>query len=130
MTRGPLPKKAITKAREIALDRGILLDTGDLADSHYEFSLFCPGSTVYVHIRRIRRHVATPQDIEQEYGEDVGRIRRVPETPVASREIWVLSPWGTWQFFRVHNDCLVEIRRDGAPAAGPAPGSTLPAAQK
>jgi len=130
MTRGPLPKKAITKARVIATGRGILLDTGDLEESHYEFSLFCPGSTVYVHIRRIRKHVATPEDIKREFGEDIGRIRRVPETPVASREIWVLSPWGIWQFFRIYNDCIVEIRRDGLPVIGPAPGGTLPETPK
>ncbi len=129
MTRGPLPKKAITKAREIGLDRGILLDAGDLEESHYEFSLFCPGSTVYVHVRRIRRHVTTPEEVKEEFGEDIGRIRRVPETPVASREIWVLSPWGSWQFFRIYNDSVVEIRRDGAPVIGPAPGGTLPAAK-
>lgn len=125
MTRGPLPKKAIALAREIALGRGPVLGTEDLAEPQCDLLIFSPCCTVYVHIRRIRAHVVTPRDFEREFFGDIGRIRRVPETPVTSREIWVLSPWNAWQYFRVYDDRIAEIRRDGAPAAGtspPAPG--------
>lgn len=123
MTRGPLPKKAIAQAREIALGRGPVLGTGDLTEPQCDLLIFSPGCTAYVHIRRIRTHVTSLQDFAREFGEDIGRLRRLPQTPVTSREIWVLSPWNAWQYFRIYDDRLAEIRRDGATLAGtPSPG--------
>jgi hypothetical protein len=115
MTRGPLPKKAIVAAQERAALRGTVLDARELGESHYDLILFNCGCTVFVRVKRIRTHVTEPGEIEAMFREDVIQVRRVPKTPVVSREIWVLSPWGCWQYFQVIDDRIVEIRRDGAP---------------
>ena len=36
-------------------------------------------------------------------------------TPIVSREIWVVTPWKTWQYFQVPDDRIVEVRCDGQP---------------
>jgi hypothetical protein len=43
------------------------------------------------------------------FNEVILQLRRLPKTAVVSREIWVLSPWKTWQYFQVLDDRIVEI---------------------
>jgi len=134
MTRGPLPKKAISAAQDIGSKRGMVLDAVGMQESHHDFTIFGTSCTVFVRVKRIRTHVTDPQEIAEMFGEDILQIRRVPKTPVVSREIWTLSPWNCWQYFLVLDDKIVEIRRDGTPvlpvvpAAGerPAPISPVP----
>jgi len=115
MTRGPLPKKAINKAQENAMRRGRVLSVDEMKESHYDFTIYGSCCTVYVRIKRIRTHVATPEDIGKDFDEDVRMIRRIPMTPVVAREIWALTPWGCWQYFLIPDDRIVEIHRDGTP---------------
>ncbi|MCX6692319.1 MAG: hypothetical protein NTW33_09815 [Methanoregula sp.] len=111
----------------------MVFDAAEVQKSHYDFIIFGPGCTEFVRVKRIRTHVTDPQEIAKIFGEDVLQIRRVPKTPVVSREIWVLSPWNSWQYFLVLDARIIEIRRDGTPvlpampAAGERPAPTNPA---
>lgn len=115
MTRGPQPLLAIREARKIAGERGEIGDGEMLMTSHYNFIIFCRGCTIFVRIRRAHSHISTPQDIMAMFRNDILQFRILPKTPVTSRELWVLSPWGTWQYFRVDDTQLSEIQRDGKP---------------
>lgn len=115
MTRGPQPLMAIGLAHEIARQRGVVLDKAFKQKSHYDFILFTTCFTVFVRVKRIRAHLSNPQDIAMMFSEEILQIRRIPKTPVVSREIWVLSPWKTWQYFQILDDRIVEIRCDGQP---------------
>jgi len=95
--------------------RGIVQDMAEVQESHADFIIFGEGSTIFVRVRRILVHIINPADFERQYSADISRIRRVPGTPVVSREIWVLSPWGCWQYFRVLDDGIIEVRRNGDP---------------
>jgi len=115
MTRGPLPKKAIDKAQDNAGRRGMVVRAEEMTEFHHDFIIFGQGCTIYVRIKRIRTHVASPEEIAEQFREDVRLIRFVPLTPVTAREIWTLSPWGCWQYFRILDDRIIEIHRDGTP---------------
>ena len=115
MTRGPQPIMAIRGAQEIASRRGVVLDKPVLKASHYDFILLTPASTIFVRIKRIRTHVSSPQEIAMLFWEEVLQIRKIPKTPVISREIWVLSPWNIWQYFQILDERIVEVRCDGQP---------------
>ena len=115
MTRGPQPLMAIHGAQEIACRRGAVLDKPVLQRSHYDFIVFTAGVTVFVRVKRIRTHISSPQEIARMFSEEIRQLRRIPETPVVSREIWVLSPWKTWQYFQIPDDQIVEVRCDGQP---------------
>jgi len=106
---------AIRGAQEIASRRGVVLDTPVLQRSRYDFILFTAGCTVFVRVRRIRSHVSNPQEIARMFIEDIHQIRRIPKTAVISRELWILSPWKTWQYFGIFDDRIGEIRCDGKP---------------
>ena len=115
MTRGPQPLMAIAGAQEIARQRGIVLDKIALQRSHYDFVLFTASCTVFVRVKRIRTHISNPQEIARMFCEEIQQLRTVPKTPVVSREIWVVSPWKTWQYFQILDDRIVEVRCDGQP---------------
>jgi hypothetical protein len=115
MTRGPQPLMAIAGAQEIACRRGVVLDKTAIQRSHYDFVLFITGCTVFVRVKRIRTHISNPQEIARMFGEEIQLLRTVPKTPVVSREIWVVSPWKTWQYFQISDDRIVEMRCDGQP---------------
>jgi hypothetical protein len=106
---------AIAAAQEIAKQRGVVLDKTTLQRSNYNFILFNAGCTVFVRVKRIRTHISNPQEIARMFCEEIQQLRSVPETPVVSREIWVVSPWKTWQYFQVSDDRIVEVRCDGLP---------------
>jgi hypothetical protein len=124
MTRGPQPLMAIRMAQEIACRRGVVLDKTALQRSRYDFVLFIAGCTVFVRVKRIRTHISNPQEIARMFTEEIQQLRTVPETPVISREIWLVSPWKTWQYFQISDDRIVEVRCDGQPVM-PLNGGTL-----
>lgn len=115
MTRGPRPLRAIATAQEIAKQRGIVLENTTLQRSRYDFVLFTEDCTVFVRVRRIRTHISNPQDIARMFSEEIRQLRTVPNTSVVSREIRVVSPWKTWQYFQVSDDRIVEVRCNGQP---------------
>lgn len=47
------------------------------------------------------------------FTEDIQQLRTVPKTPVVFREILVVSPGKTWQYFRISDDRIVVVRCDG-----------------
>ena len=57
----------------------------------------------------------TPEDCAAEYRLDLLRLRRIPLNGANARELWLLTPWGTWQYFRILDDRVIEIRADGTP---------------
>lgn len=135
MTRGPLPKKAIAAAQEIAASRGTVLDLPELAETRQDFVLFRPDCTVFVRIKRIRTRITNPEEIGRMFRDDVLLSRNIPLTPTVSRQIWTLSPWGRWQYFAILNDRIIGVRRDGTPVlpaaadagSGPARAGVSPA---
>ena len=106
---------AIHGAQEIAHQRGVVLDKAGMLASHYDFIIFKESCTVFVRVMRIRAHISNPQEIARLFNEEILQLRRVPKTAGVSREIWVLSPWKTWQYFQVLDDRIVEIHGDGQP---------------
>ena len=104
---------AIAAAQETACRRGVVLDKTVIQRSPYDFILFIAGCTVFVRVKRIRTHISNPQEIARMFSEEIQQLRTVPKTPVVSREIWVVSPWKTWQYFQISDDRIVEVRCDG-----------------
>jgi len=115
MTPGPEPREAIREAIKNALARGTGLDRDLLLEARFQFILFCSGLTVFVLVKRTRVHITSPEDCAAEYWREILRLRRVPLNGVVARELWLLNPWGTWQYFRILDDRVIEIRADGTP---------------
>ncbi len=118
MIRGPLPHEAIRQAIDHAAGRGTVMDRDLFQRARLGFIIFCMNLTVFVRVRRSRSHVLRPEDLAAEFPADVRMLRGIPLTRVIARELWLLAPWGTWQYFRIFDDRIVEIRGDGIPFTG------------
>jgi len=51
--------------------------------------------------------------IIRDYREDIRRLRFVCHDATVSLELWLRSRYGTWRFFRIENDNVFEIDREG-----------------
>lgn len=129
MTKGRHPDRALEKAANIAVKRGLVhlykRGRGLLAD----FSITTREFKAEVKLKRMRRIRLTAAGLEREAAEELAGLRFYPASREISRELWVYSPDYFWRFFRVTETGLVEIGRDGlvlqpkVPPGTPASGS-------
>jgi hypothetical protein len=66
--------------------------------------------------------LATIQDLAEYYQKEIAQLRVIARDAAITAELWLRSKHGTWRFFRVTPNSLVEIDRDGTPVMS---GQTL-----
>ena len=90
----------------------------------FDFVIFSRFCTWFIKVHRTRSNLSELWDILQLCTADIHDFRMMPESAVSARELWVLAPHGTWQFFRITADAVTEIRSDGS--AMPGTSSSFP----
>lgn len=119
MTRGRSPTTALAEAEVIAGRRGeVRLFPGRRIDA-FDLIIFEDHRTTFVKMKRSLTAFSWPLEVLQQYQRDIAHLHRVPLTLVTAREFWVRHPNGTWQFFLIRHDSVIEIQADGTytPAA-------------
>lgn len=110
MARGRPPGQALKEAKAIALRQG-----GKICENTkgrgllYDFTIHFMLVTIAVAVKRTRVVTSDHTQILAGCKKEIARLRRVPASSVFVRELWVRSPIGTWQYFLVLDDLLVEI---------------------
>lgn len=123
MTPGPRPKKAIEEALTIAARRGLVLDVSRHRGFFCDLLLFPGPRVVFIRVGRSRTHACEPCEIERPFREAIRELRAVPQDTTTSREMHIIAPWGAWQYFRIDDDGIIEVRSDGTPLLQAGPGS-------
>jgi hypothetical protein len=118
MTRGRPPKKACREACNSAAQRGVVLDAAGFAGSRVDFILFFRHRVIVVRVTRSHSRISSPQELAIQFSSGIAGLRKVPLTAVVSRELWVLLPWGTWQYFLIGDDSITEIHEDSGKISG------------
>lgn len=118
MTRGPQPQKAIQKAHDIGSRRGTVINALYASENLIDLTVFCAYVTVFVKVKRSRSNIRDLRDIMAQYPREIMQLRKIPQTVVAYRELWVLSPHGSWSYYRIYDDAIVEVRCDGTVITG------------
>ncbi len=113
MTRGRRPVNAMVEAVEIANRRGSVEQVTGKRDCAFDFIIIEPYRNVFVKVKRSQTSFTYPLEILHHYEREIASLHRVALTNVTAREFWVRSPKGTWQFFLVRHDSVLEIRADG-----------------
>lgn len=113
MTRGRKPLLGLREAEEIGRGRGETLLTPGRREDYFELVVAEEERTVFVRVKRSRTKLIDPKNILIAYRREIIRLRKIPLTAVVARELWVRSPEGCWQFFRILGDRIIEIREDG-----------------
>jgi len=113
MTRGRPPRQAIREAKAIAEKLGTIVEIPCSSGSPADLMIFCTHVTFYIRVKRTRSHISDIADIVGKYKKELLFLCTIPLTDVAIRELWVRSPRGSWQYFRLLKDGIMEIRNDG-----------------
>lgn len=113
MTRGRKPLIALREAGQIARKRGdtrhFMHEPGMICN----FVIYCLGFVAHVRIKRVTRLRCTHAVIEREAMDALVELRAIASGPGISRELWVYLPRGSFRFFRVTDNGLIELERDG-----------------
>lgn len=133
MTRGKSPNAALAEAEVIAGRRGeVRLVPGRRGDA-FDLIIFEKHRTIFVRIKRSLTTFTWPLEVLHQYQREIAHVHRVPLTLVTVREFWVRHPNGTWQFFLIRHDSIIEIRAGGTytpdeviPAIIPGPAESCP----
>jgi hypothetical protein len=128
MSRGPQPLEAQEESQSIAERRGHLQRYQHRKGNICDFTIMCPGIVCFVCAMRLVKLSSMPEDILHDYAEVIGDLRFIASSPAISRELWLRSPRGAWRFFRILNDGIIELDKDGMPlanGAGPVKESSL-----
>ena len=113
MTRGRRPVNALIEAVEIANRRGSVEQVTGKRDRAFDFIIIEPYRNVFVKVKRSHTSFTYLLEILHRYEREIASLHRVALTNATAREFWVRSPKGTWQFFLVRHDSVMEIRADG-----------------
>jgi hypothetical protein len=66
--------------------------------------------------------LAATRQLADDFKEEIAQLRIIARDAATTAELWLRSKHGTWRFFLVTPDSLVEIDRDGKPVVS---GQTL-----
>jgi hypothetical protein len=118
MSRGPLPKRALDTAIEIAEQRGIVQKAERGPVFLYDFTIVGTSPVAFIRVKYFPRILALLDEIAAEFRHEIHLLRSITRGAAVSLELWLRSRHGTWRFFRVAADGIVELGRDGRPPGG------------
>ncbi len=119
MTRGRPPDQALREAKAIALRQQKICENTKGRGLLYDFTIHFALVTIAVCVKRTQVVLSDKAQIITSCQREIARLRKVPASPVFIRELWVRSPVGTWQFFLVLEDDIMEIPPYLLPGTGP-----------
>ena len=126
MIRTARPHRALPEAIAIARERGKVQIAVRGPEARYHFTIDATTTGAFVRVRFTPRILAEAADIAFVFREEIVRLRAIMRDVALTRELWLRSKHGTWRFFRVTADGIVEIDRfgrdlpeDGGAGAGP-----------
>jgi hypothetical protein len=113
MSRGRRPRSVLRDAVPIALQRGTIQMAEPGPDSLFDFMIAGTKPVAIVCVKYTEHIRALLEEISRECDDKIQRLRSIAHDTTLSCELWVRSRYGTWRFFRVTADAIVEIGRDG-----------------
>jgi len=113
MTRGPRPHRAITEAVPIAKARGIVQMATSGPERIFDIAIISKIPVTFSRVMFAPDILATIQDLADYYNQEIAQLRVIARDVAITAELWLRSRHGTWRFFLVTPNSLVEIDRDG-----------------
>jgi hypothetical protein len=112
-SRGSRPRRVLPAALSLARQRGSVQQSRISREALYHFTILTGGLAAFVRARFAPDILATLPEIAKAYEKDLRRLRAIVQDRVISRELWLRSRHGTFRFFRVTAEGLVELDREG-----------------
>jgi hypothetical protein len=122
MSRGPRPHRALAEAIPIAKMRGIVQLAMSGPERIYDISIISKIPVTFARVMFAPEILATVQQLTDDFKEEIARLRIIARDAAITAELWLRSKHGTWRFFLVTPNSLIEIDREGKPVVS---GQTL-----
>jgi hypothetical protein len=113
MTSGPRPHRALAEAIPIAKARGIIQLALSGPERVFDIAIISKVPVVFARVMFAPEILATIQQLADEFKEEIAQLRIIARDAAISAELWLRSKHGTWRFFLVTPNSLVEIDRGG-----------------
>ncbi|MFA4860104.1 hypothetical protein [Methanoregula sp.] len=124
MSRGPRPHRALAEAIPIAKARGMVQLVMSGPERIFDIAIVSKIPVTFVRVMFAPAILATIQELADDFKDEIGLLRIVARDAAITAEIWLRSRHGTWRFFLVTPNTLVEIDREGKRLV-PGSGQTL-----
>jgi hypothetical protein len=115
MSRGPPSHRALAEAIPIARQRGTIQMAGNGPGNLYNFTIISAVPLAFVRVSYCSQIHTPVAGLEKEFEEKLILLRQIVAHEALSCELWLRSRHGTWRFFRLSGEFLVELGRDGKP---------------
>jgi len=115
VSRGPRANQTLADAIAIAKIRGTIQMAERGPEMLYDFTITGTQPSAFVSVKYTEHILMLLAEITRECDEKIRRLRSVAQDTAVSCELWLRSRYGTWRFFRVTAEKIVEIGRDGVP---------------
>jgi len=112
-TRGRHPLKAIDAARTIAEKRGHVQYSHHGPGRLCDFEIVAPPVLAPIRMKRMDHVRCTLQSLERQAAGEIADLKMYPSSQEISRELWICSRKYFIRFFRITDEGLVELDRDG-----------------
>jgi hypothetical protein len=113
VSRGRRPTQTIDDAIPIAKIRGNVQIAEPGPEMQYDFTITGTKPVVFVRVKYAEHILAVLADILRDFADEIIALRSITQDAALSCELWIRSRYGTWRFFRVTGNGVVEIGRDG-----------------
>jgi len=124
MSRGPRPHRALADAIPIAKARGFVQLALSGPERIFDIAIISKIPVTFTRVMFAPEILAITRKLADDFKEEIAQLRIIARNRAITVELWLRSKDGTWRFFLVTPDALVEIDREGKPLL-PGSGQTL-----
>lgn len=115
MMRGPRSHRSISSGIVIARQRGKVQVSQRGPEHFYDFTITATEPVAFVLVKFAGRILSPLPEITASFHDEILRLSLITNNATISRELWLRSKHGTWRFFRITENGLVELDRNGKP---------------
>jgi len=113
MSRGPRPHRALAEAIPIAKARGIIQLAMSGPERIFDIAIVSKIPVTFSRVMFAPAILATVHELADYYRQEIAQLRLIARDAAITAELWIRSKHGTWRFFLVTPNSLVEIDREG-----------------
>ncbi len=113
MSRGPRPHRALAEAIPIAKARGIIQMALSGPERIFDIAIISKIPVTFTRVMFAPEIFLSLQQLGTEFKDEITQLRIIARDAAIAAELWLRSKHGTWRFFLVMPDSLIEIDREG-----------------
>jgi hypothetical protein len=113
MSRGPRPHRALAEAIPIAKSRGIIQMALSGPERVFDIAIISKVPVTFARVMFAPAILAGIPELADYFKNEITQLRIIALDAAITAELWLRSKHGTWRFFQVTPNSLVEIDRDG-----------------